>query len=147
MALFAIFWGFRVPPGTPPLGGVPGGIPPLWGVPRGSDPPFRGVPPETPKKVDFLGGFWTRFWGGFGPVFRVVFWTRFWTRFWGGFGPVFGGVFGVVFRHFFGTPIYGGSGPPLWGVRRGLTPLPPETPPKPQKVDFLASPPKKSFFR
>ena len=143
---FCHFLGFSGPPRDPPFRGGSGGYTPPLGVPRGPTPPLGGYPPRPPKKSIFWGGFGPVFGGGFGPVFRVVFWTRFWTRFWGGFGPVFGGVFGVVFRHFFGTPIYGGSGPPLWGVRRGLTPPTPRNPPKPQKSRFFGLPPKKVIF-
>ena len=112
---FCHFLGFSGPPRDPPFRGGSGGYTPLWGVPRGSDPPFRGVPPETPKKVDFLGGFWTRFWGGFGPVFRVVFWTRFWTRFWGVLDPFLGGFLGSFFDTFSGPPFMGGPDPPFGG--------------------------------
>jgi len=127
MALFAIFWGFRDPPG----------------------PPFLGVPPVDLKKVDFLRGFWTHFLGGFGPVFRVVFWTRFWTRFWGVFGPVFGGFFdpflGSFFDRFLGPHFMGVRTPPLGGPE-GSDPPTPENPPKPPKSRFLALPPKKVIF-
>jgi len=60
----------------------------------------------------------------------------------GGFSTRFWGHFLTVFW----DPILWGSGPPLWGVRRGLTPPTPENPPKPPKSRFLALPPKKVIF-